>query len=48
MTELNKSDLPYVQNLCEKDNCLNKATRIIKDLNLYSWVCEECYRKYRA
>jgi hypothetical protein len=33
--------------MCEKDDCENKATRIIKDLTLYSWVCEECYKKYR-
>lgn len=32
---------------CEKDNCSNKAIKVIKDLNIYSFVCEQCYRKYR-
>jgi hypothetical protein len=40
-------DSPYVESLCEKENCENKATRIIKDFNTYSWVCEDCYGKYR-
>jgi|LakMenE01Jun11ns_1017448.scaffolds.fasta_scaffold9298373_2 hypothetical protein len=42
-----KSENPLVHSMCEKNDCENKATRIIKDLNLYSWVCEECYGKYR-
>lgn len=46
MSSALKSENPLVQSMCEKNNCENKATRIIKDLN-YTWVCEECYGKYR-
>lgn len=48
MTELNKSELPYVQNLCEIDKCLNIATRIVKSLTTYSWTCDNCYRKLKV
>lgn len=47
MTSIKNMDSPYVQSLCEKDGCENRATRIIKNLNTYSWVCEDCYGKYR-
>jgi hypothetical protein len=45
--EPEKKDLPYYQNLCEEDGCLSRATRIIKSLTTYSWVCEQCYGKYK-
>ncbi len=48
MISKEQMDSPYVESLCEKKDCNNKATRIIKDLNLYSWVCESCYGKYRS
>lgn len=48
MIDLDKKDLPYVQNLCEENECLNRATRIIKSLTTYSWVCEECYGKHKV
>jgi hypothetical protein len=42
-----KSENPLIHSMCEKNDCENKATRIIKDLSLYAWVCEECYGKYK-
>lgn len=47
MTLVSKAENPLVHSMCEKGNCENKATRIIKDLNIYTWVCENCYGKYR-
>ena len=47
MTLKKDMDSPYVESLCEQDECENKATRIIKHFNSYSWVCANCYGKIK-
>ena len=49
MTNISKKELdsPYVESLCENGECENKATRIVKHFNAYSWVCESCYSQYK-
>jgi hypothetical protein len=37
-----------LSNNCENTNCTNIATRIIKHLNNYKWLCGDCYKEFKV
>jgi hypothetical protein len=43
-----KYQSPMFHSMCEIEQCLNPATKIIKNLNSYLWVCSDCYGKHRV